>query len=50
MILTSLPIFGDAQVANLKVSEGENKERHSALMSFLAKTKYGTSSKSTYLS
>lgn len=48
MMLTLLRIFSDAQVANLKVSEGDNKERHSALISFLAKNKYGASNKSTY--
>lgn len=49
-MLTSLLVFGDAQVANLNFAEGASRERHNALMSFLLKTKYGTSNKSTYLS
>lgn len=30
--------------------QGRNKERHNALMPYLAKTKYEASNKSTYLS
>lgn len=50
VMLTSLPVFGDAQVANLNFVEGASRERHNAIMSFLSKTKYGASNKSTYLS
>lgn len=46
--LTSLPIFGDAQVVHFKLSDKDNKERYNALMSFLQKTKYGASKKATY--
>lgn len=47
--LTSLPLFGDAQIARFKLTDKDNKARHDALMQFLRKTKYGTSKKSTYL-
>lgn len=42
-MLTSLSVFHDAQVANLNFAEGDNRERHDALMSFLSKTKYEAS-------
>lgn len=48
-VLTSLPIFGDTQVAHFKLTEKENKERHEALTSFLQKTKYGAAKKATFL-
>lgn len=46
----SLPVFADAEVANLNFAEGASRERCNALMSSLSKTKYGISNKSTYLS
>lgn len=48
-VLTSLPIFGDTQVAHFKLTEKENKDRHEALTSFLQKTKYGAAKKATFL-
>lgn len=48
-LLTSLPMFGEAQVTNLPVLTGENNKRIEALTSFLSKTKYSMN-KSTYLS
>lgn len=46
--LTSLPLFGDAQVAHFKPTDKDSKARHDALTQFLQKTKYGASKKSTY--
>lgn len=48
-MLTSLPIFGEAQVANLVIPVGENKKRFEGLTSSQLKSKYSTK-KLTYLS
>lgn len=39
-MLASLPIFGEAHVTNVAISEGKNKKGIDALTTFLSKSKY----------